>query len=106
MMDIAELIRESFSTLTVNKLRTCLAILGIVIGIGSVIALVSLGQASQKAIQDQIQSLGANLLTVMPGSQRSGAVRSASGSNTTLTLEDAKALVMDPAIILADEPVS
>jgi len=59
-----ELFLESLSTLTLNKLRTGLAMLGIVIGIGSVIALVSLGQATQQQIQNQIQSLGANLLTV------------------------------------------
>lgn len=91
-MEITELIFESIGTLTINKLRTALAVLGIVIGIGSVIALVSLGQASQQAIQQQIQSLGANLLTVIPGAQREGGVRSAAGSNTSLTLEDAKAI--------------
>lgn len=92
MMNLSELIFESISTLTINKLRTGLAILGIVIGIGSVIALVSLGQASQQAVQQQIQSLGANLLTVIPGSQREGGIRSAAGSNTSLTLDDAKAI--------------
>ncbi len=91
-MDYTELITESISTLFINKTRTGLAILGIVIGIGSVIALISLGQASQAAITSQIQSLGANLLTVMPGSQRAGAVRSAAGSVSTLTLDDALAI--------------
>src|SRR6185437_15690710 len=91
-MDIGETAIESLTTLTVNKLRTGLAMLGIVIGIGSVIALVSLGQAAQQAITDQIQSLGANLLTVSPGSQQSGAVRGAAGGATTLTNEDAKAI--------------
>ena len=91
-MELKELILESASTLTLNKLRTGLATLGIIIGIGSVIALVSLGQGSQKSIQNQIQSLGSNLLTVMPGAQRSGSVRSAGGSSTTLTYEDAKAI--------------
>src|SRR5258708_31499110 len=66
--------------------------LGIVIGIGSVIALVSLGQASQQAIESQIQSLGSNLLTIQPGSQNTGAVRGAAGGGTTLTLDDAKAI--------------
>lgn len=92
-----EIALESISTLTVNKLRTGLAILGIIIGIGSVIALVSLGQATQQAIQNQIQSLGANLLTVMPGSQQTGGVRNAS-SVTSLTLDDAKALMTSPSI--------
>jgi putative ABC transport system permease protein len=87
-----ETIKESFITLTVNKLRTGLAILGIVIGIGSVIALVSLGQATQQSVQNSIQSLGANLLTVIPGSTSSGAVRGAAGGGTTLTDDDAKAI--------------
>jgi putative ABC transport system permease protein len=87
-----ETILESLQTLTVNKMRTGLAILGIVIGIGSVIALVSLGQATQQSVQNSIQSLGANLLTVIPGSQNSGAVRGAAGGATTLTDDDAKAI--------------
>jgi putative ABC transport system permease protein len=91
-MDIYELFLESFGTLFVNKMRTGLAILGIVIGIGSVIALVSLGQATQQSISSQIQSLGANLLTVQPGAQRSGAVRGAAGGSTTLTNADAEAM--------------
>jgi putative ABC transport system permease protein len=92
-MELKELFLESLSTLTINKMRTGLATLGIVIGIGSVIALVSLGSASQKSVQNQIQSLGSNLLTVQPGAQRSGNVRSAMGSNTTLTYDDAKAIL-------------
>ncbi len=91
-MEYRELITEAIGTLTLNKLRTGLAVLGIVIGIGSVIALISLGQASQVAIQSQIQSLGANLLTINPGAQRSGAVQGAAGSTTTLTLADAAAI--------------
>lgn len=91
-MDYKELTLESFSTLTLNKVRTGLAMLGVIIGIGSVIALMSLGQASQKLIQNQIKSLGSNLLTIMPGAQRSGGVRGAAGGVTTLTYDDAKAI--------------
>ncbi|MDO8570555.1 MAG: ABC transporter permease [Candidatus Daviesbacteria bacterium] len=91
-MKYSELLTESFGTLTINKLRTGLAALGIMIGIGSVIALISLGQATQQSISNQIQSLGANLLTVSPGAQQTGAVRGATGGQTTLTLEDAKAI--------------
>lgn len=97
-MDFGELIIECFSTLTINKMRTGLAILGIVIGIGSVIALISLGQASQKMVENQIQSLGSNLLTVQPGGQNNGAVRGAQGGGTTLTLDDAKAIQSSPTI--------
>lgn len=91
-MEYREIISEALGTLFINKLRTGLAVLGIVIGIGSVIALVSLGQATQQTIQNQIQSLGANLLTVSPGAQTTGGVRGAAGSNTTLTNDDANAI--------------
>lgn len=97
-MDLIELFLESFGTLTLNKTRTGLAILGIVIGIGSVIALISLGQASQQAIQSRIQSLGSNLLTVSPGSINQGGVRGGAGGRTTLLLEDAKAIETSPQI--------
>lgn len=98
-MDFAELILECFSTLTINKMRTGLAILGIVIGIGSVIALISLGEASQAMVQNQIESLGSNLLTVSPGGQNNGAVRGAQGGGTTLTLDDAKAIQSSQTIV-------
>lgn len=97
-MEYSEIISEAVGTLTVNKLRTSLATLGIVIGIGSVIALISLGQATQQSVQSQIQSLGSNLLTVNPGAQRTGAVRGAAGGSTTLTNDDAQAIKTSPQI--------
>jgi putative ABC transport system permease protein len=97
-MELTELVLESLQTFAVNKLRTGLAMLGIVIGIGSVIALVSLGEATSQSIQNQIQSLGANLLTVQPEAQRTGAVRGAFGGGTTLTLEDANAIASSAQI--------
>jgi putative ABC transport system permease protein len=97
-MDIKELLIGAIEALTVNKMRTLLATLGIVIGTASVIALVSLGQASQQAVQNQIQSLGANLLTVMPGAQRTGNVVGAGGSSTSLTNTDAQAIENSPEV--------
>ena len=87
-----EIITEAFGTLAINKLRTGLATLGIVIGIGSVIALISLGQATSQSIQSQIQSLGSNLLTVQPSGQSSGGIQGAAGGGTSLTLADAEAI--------------
>jgi len=89
-MRLSKLIRSGFRNLGINKMRTGLAILGIVIGIGSVIALVSMGEASKQAVQSQIQSIGSNLLTVSPGSTSSGGVRGAMGGATTLTYDDAE----------------
>lgn len=97
-MEYQEILTESLATLAINKLRTGLAVLGIVIGIGSVIALISLGQSSQKSIENQIQSLGSNILTVSPSGQSSGGIQGASGGGTTLTLADAKALAAATAL--------
>ena len=97
-MDYQELVLESFTTLTLNKVRTGLAMLGVIIGIGSVITLVSLGQASQHSIENQIKSLGSNLLTITPGAQKNGGISGASGGITTLTYNDAEAIKNSPEI--------
>ncbi|MBI2430597.1 MAG: ABC transporter permease, partial [Candidatus Levybacteria bacterium] len=88
-MDFVETVKTAFEALMLNKTRTALATLGIIIGIASVIALLSLGQAGQKAVEAQIQSLGSNLLTIVPGALRPGDFRSASGTANTLTWADA-----------------
>jgi len=87
-----KLIITGAESLTVNKMRTGLAVLGIIIGIGSVIALISMGESSKQVVQSQIQSIGSNLLTISPGFQSSGGVRGAAGGATTLTNEDAQAI--------------
>lgn len=90
-MNFLDQIIESFNTLKLNKMRSGLAILGIVIGIGSVIALISIGKSSQQSIETRIQSLGSNLLTVSASFQREGVVRGAQSRNT-LTNDDAQAI--------------
>jgi putative ABC transport system permease protein len=62
-----EIINEAIFSLLANKIRSGLAVLGIIIGIASVIIMLSLGQASQKSVESQIKALGSNLLTIMPG---------------------------------------
>lgn len=88
-MKITEILEESVSVLKTNRMRTGLSALGIIIGIGSVIALMTLGQASQASVKERIQSLGSNLLTIRPGSMQSGFLRGGQGESTTLTYEDA-----------------
>lgn len=98
-MEITEILREAINALTLNKMRTALATLGIVIGIGAVIALMSLGASGQKAVSQQIQSLGSNLLTIAPGAQNAGGIRGAGGATTTsLTYNDAKAIMSSAQI--------
>lgn len=91
-MNFLEILEESVTVLKTNKMRTALSILGIIIGIGSVITLVTLGEASQESIKTRIQSLGANLLTVRPGAQQQGFIFGGSGGTTTLTYMDALAI--------------
>lgn len=89
-MKIRDLISEIFISLTANKVRSGLTILGIVIGIASVIAMISIGQGASTQIQGNIESLGSNLLTIVPGSVRPGLgiVSSGRGSAQTLKNED------------------
>src|SRR3954469_8392005 len=78
--------------LNANKLRAALTMLGIIIGVGSVIALMAVGQGSQKAISDQILGLGSNLIFVRPGDSNNGGVRAGNGSAQTLSADDAKTI--------------
>ena len=105
-MKTADLFEETYLALTANKARSGLTILGIVIGIGSVIAMIAIGQGSQATIQSSIQSLGSNLVLVMPGFQRGlGAqVSQGRGSSQTLTLADAQAISQEVGFIKAVAP--
>lgn len=92
-MKFSDLFEETYLALLVNKVRSGLTVLGIVIGIGSVIALLSIGQGAQSAIQANINSLGANLLIVEPGfPQNAGVVRAGRGAATTLVQADVDAI--------------
>ncbi len=89
---IAEILSMAAEALWSNKLRTLLTMMGIIIGITAVIAITSIGQGVQKATEQQLQGLGANLLQVQAGAARTGNVRQGGGSASTLTWEDAKAI--------------
>ncbi len=105
-MKTSDLLEESYSALTANKARSGLTILGIVIGIGSVIALVSIGAGAQQSIETNIQSIGSNLILVSPGSQRSfgGGPNAGQGSAQTLTQEDADAIQKEITMAKAVAP--
>src|SRR5439155_14711338 len=93
-------LRLAFLALRWNVLRSALTTLGIVIGVGAVIAMVEIGQGSKKAVAESIQSLGANNLLVMPGQAASGGVSFGGGSSPTLTPGDADAIVREvPAAV-------
>ncbi|MFA5087371.1 MAG: ABC transporter permease [Candidatus Paceibacterota bacterium] len=89
-----DLLEEIYFALFTNKIRSFLTILGIVIGIGSVIAMIAIGQGSQSSIQSRIESLGSNLIAVTPGAQRGIGMSVSGGRGTaqTLTIDDAAAI--------------
>lgn len=92
-MRLNDLLAETFAAVTVNKVRSGLTMLGIVIGIGSVISLMALGTGAQQSIESNIQSIGSNLLMVRPGASRSfGGFSSGAGSAQSLTMDDVAAL--------------
>lgn len=105
-MTITDLMQETVAALSANKARSGLTILGIVIGISSVIAMVSIGQGAQGAIQSSIQSIGSNLIEVTPGAQRGIGVQVSAGrgSARTLTQDDADAISSQVAQVKAVAP--
>jgi putative ABC transport system permease protein len=92
-------LRIALRALTVNKMRSALTMLGIIIGVGAVIAMIAVGSGAKKRIADQIASMGSNLLIVLSGSSTSGGLRFGSGTVPTLRVDDAKAILNEiPAV--------
>lgn len=91
-VSLIEILSMAMEALWRNRLRTGLTMLGVIIGIASVIAITSVGQGVQKATEQQIQSLGTDVLQVFAGAARSGGISQGMGSSSTLTWEDAKAI--------------
>jgi putative ABC transport system permease protein len=87
-----DLLKETIWSLSSNKARSGLTILGIVIGIASVITMVAIGQGAQSSIAKNIEAIGSNLIIVMPGAQRVGGISQGAGSNQTLVIEDSDAI--------------
>jgi putative ABC transport system permease protein len=91
-MGLGESIRVALDSLRANKLRSALTMLGMIIGVGAVITLMSIGQGAQASVAAQFKRLGTNLVFVDPGTTRSGGVILAAGSTDTLTSADATAI--------------
>ncbi len=98
-MRYVQILKVAYRALTRNKMRSSLTMLGIIIGVGAVIAMVGIGQGAKRMIDNQISSLGDNLLTVFSGSHSHGGVRGGAGTITNLTDEDATAILENcPAV--------
>ena len=96
----------AFRALRINKLRSALTMLGIIIGVGAVIAMVAVGSGATQRIQEQIASIGSNVIIVLPGSITASGVRLGSGNMVTLTSDDAKAIARDCPSVQAVAPSS
>jgi putative ABC transport system permease protein len=98
--------RIAVRALRVNKLRSALTMLGIVIGVGAVITMVAVGAGAQARVAEQIQSLGSNMIIVLSGSITAGGVRMGSGSQLTITEDDAWAIQREIRTVTAAAPTS
>jgi len=102
MTNFTQPLRIALRALRINKLRSFLTMLGIIIGIAAVIAMMAVGSGASYIISQQIASIGSNILLVIPGSTTSGGIRTGSGGVQTLTYDDASAIQHEcPSVALA-----
>ena len=99
MINIPSTIKISLKSLMVNKMRSALTMLGIIIGVGAVITMLAVGTGARQRISEQISSMGSNLLIILPGSTTSGGARMGAGTQLTLSMGDAEAIQKEcPAV--------
>src|SRR5450759_4268341 len=99
MINVNSTFQIALRALWVNKMRSFLTMLGIIIGVGAVITMLAVGTGASERISEQMASIGSNLLIVMPGSSTSGGLRMGSGTQSTLTQDDAEAIAREcPAV--------
>ena len=99
------ILKVALRALTRNRLRSALTLLGMIIGVGAVIAMVSLGQGAQKLVEDQIQSVGSNLLYISPGTKNTSGAQTGSGGTPTLTADDMYAILSEVPAVSAATPI-
>jgi putative ABC transport system permease protein len=105
MINIPSTLKISLRALRVNKMRSALTMLGIIIGVGAVIAMLAVGTGASEKISEQISSIGSNLIIILPGSTTSGGLRMGMGSQPTLTRDDAEAIQKECSAVQEVAPV-
>ena len=105
MISIPSTLKISFRALRVNKMRSALTMLGIIIGVAAVIAMLAIGTGASEQVAKQIASLGSNLISVVPGSITASGVRMGSGSRSTLTMADAEVISRDCPSVAQVAPI-
>ena len=103
-MKLGNLFKVAMNALKRNKMRSFLTMLGIIIGVASVITMLAIGQGSKKSIEDQISSMGSNMLFVMPGTMRMGGVQQGSSGSQRLTVADVNAIKTGCEAVVAVSP--
>jgi len=106
MLDFKSILKMSTTSLKINKMRSMLTSLGIIIGVSAVIIMLAVGSGASKKIASDMESMGSNLLMIRSASAKSGGVRMGSGTKPTLTLKDAQAIDDKARGILAVAPYS
>ena len=105
MINIPSTVKISLRALRVNKMRSALTMLGIIIGVGAVITMLAVGKGASHKISEQIATVGSNLIMVMPGSTTSSGIRLGSGSFQNLTRSDAEAIKNECSSVLTTAPI-
>ncbi len=105
MINIPSTIKISLRSIRVNKMRSALTMLGIIIGVGAVITMLAVGTGARQKIEEQIASMGSNLLIVLPGATTAGGVRMGAGTQSTLSMGDAEAMQKECPAVLYVAPV-
>ncbi|HZW14063.1 MAG TPA: ABC transporter permease [Noviherbaspirillum sp.] len=105
-MNLLATLRIALDALRVNKLRSILTMLGIIIGVAAVITMIAVGSGAQARVEDQIKSLGSNLMVILPGSTTASGVRLGAGANQNLTEDDALAIAREVPEVLVAAPTT
>lgn len=100
-MRLYNLLKVAFKAIVLNKMRTLLTMLGIIIGVASVIAMLAIGEGSKESIRSTISAMGSNMITIRPGADSRGPARGSGGNVQTLTLKDYEA-IKEQADLLSD----
>ncbi len=103
-MNLLAVLRIALKALRVNKLRSALTMLGMIIGVAAVIAMIAIGAGAQERVREQIRTLGSNLIMIFPGSTTASGVRLGTGAAQTLTEDDAVALAREIEGVVVARP--
>jgi putative ABC transport system permease protein len=106
MIRMLFLLKAALRAIARNKMRSALTVLGIIIGVGAVIAMIGIGEGASSMVKQQVASLGDNLINIFPGSHSAGGVHGGAGTSASLTEEDAAAIATQIPYVTAVSPVA